>query len=247
MATSDPTTARRALLAGAAALPALATPAQAADAPDAPLLHLAAQLRATETDYAAAVAADNDEAITAAGDRLEDLIAELADMPAAGLAGVAAKAGRLTSSIIAGGGTSIMVAEAALVESLDRDLARLVPAAVPAVTQAFVPVEPAPDALTSPANEWSRRADAERERLAALGLVREGGGFTSGEVQVVGWLLRRIEARWGRGMAEAVWELSTIPASDFDPDWRTCADYCAAGRAQEFIADYFGKGAVQDS
>ena len=60
-------------------------------------------------------------------DRIEDLIAEMADTPAATLLGVAAKAARLCHSLGAGRGCIIPVCEAPLAESLAADLARLAP------------------------------------------------------------------------------------------------------------------------
>ena len=54
----------------------------------------------------------------------------MAAIPAAGLQGIAAKAGRLCWSLGSGTGLDIMVCDEPLAESLAADLARLVPHAV---------------------------------------------------------------------------------------------------------------------
>ena len=125
--------ARRTLLASALALPvAGALPARAAGA-DATLVALAAELRAIEAAYEAAVENADDHTLTlharATGDRLEATVARMAEIPAAGLLGIAAKAGRLCRSLHPQA-AGLMCCEDALVASLADDLARLVPQAV---------------------------------------------------------------------------------------------------------------------
>lgn len=198
--------------------------------PDAGLLALAAELRAAEAGYGAAVAADDDAAIAAAGDRVNLLLERMADVPAAGFAGVAAKVGRIAASALAEPG-GLMDGEIGLLGSIEADLRRLVPAAVPALTVEKVRNSAAP-AEPSPEPAWALEQRAEAARLAALGLLRErGGGFTVGDLQVVGWLLWRIETAMGRAVAERVRELSTIPASEFGPEWQTLLDRHLAGDA----------------
>ena len=125
--------ARRALLASVLALPvAGALPARAAGA-DAVLVALAAELRAIEDAFEATILADDDYTETphalAEADRLEATVTRMAEIPAVGLIGIAAKAGRLCRSLHPQAG-GLMYCEAALVASLADDLARLVPQAV---------------------------------------------------------------------------------------------------------------------
>jgi hypothetical protein len=93
-------------------------------------------------------------------------------------------------------------------------------------------VEPI-DLAALPKSQWQIDADAEAARLAGLGLVRrEGGGLTSGEMQVAGWLLRLIEQDMGRDTAKRVLALSALPVSSFDADWRTFLDHHNAGQGE---------------
>ena len=132
---------RRAMLAGAAiaAIPsaALASDMAAAFTPvalDARLVTLAGNLRQAEADYSALVCrndADRDDAAEeAASLRITSLAGAMAALPAAGLQGIAAKAGRLCWSLSSGTGLDIMLCDEPLAESLAADLARLVPHAV---------------------------------------------------------------------------------------------------------------------
>lgn len=87
-------------------------PATNAGTDDAGLLHLLTQTRRADTPDAAA--------------ELGSILAQMAETPAAGLPGIAAKAARLCRSAADGGGV-LMDAEAPLVASLAADLARLAP------------------------------------------------------------------------------------------------------------------------
>ena len=131
---------RRAMLAGAAiaAIPSavMASDMAAAftpDALDARLVTLAGELRQAEAHHTAMVALEDpsaEAAERAASLRIVGLIGAMAGLPAAGLVGIAAKAGRLCWSLEPKHGGSLMYCEDVLAESLAADLARLVPQAV---------------------------------------------------------------------------------------------------------------------
>ncbi|RYI23408.1 MAG: hypothetical protein EON48_07790 [Acetobacteraceae bacterium] len=137
--TARTTPGRRALLAGAAIAPAAAlasgaTAAPVASAMDERLVMLAAHLRDAEAYYNALVgledAKGNDPAEKAASLRIMALVGAMADIPAEGLLGIAAKAGRLCWSLQPQHGGALMYCEDALAESLAADLARLAPQAL---------------------------------------------------------------------------------------------------------------------
>jgi hypothetical protein len=137
--TARTTPSRRALLAGtaiapAAALAAGATAAPVASAMDERLVMLAAHLRDAEAYYNALVgledAKGNDPAEKAASLRIIALVGAMAAIPATGLLGIAAKAGRICWSLEPKQGGSLMTCEDALAESLAADIARLAPQAV---------------------------------------------------------------------------------------------------------------------
>ncbi|MFC0409501.1 hypothetical protein [Roseomonas elaeocarpi] len=127
-------------LAAAGGIQAAATAVTGATAdPDSLLLYLAVELRTaleqeeaaccaysaaagTESEVAAAVARD------AAFDAWAAIVDRMALVPAAGLAGVCAKAAQLVRASETGGG----VADARLTESLRRDLVRLAPGVIEA-------------------------------------------------------------------------------------------------------------------
>jgi hypothetical protein len=154
-ARDDNAPSRRALLkiaaTATAAVPvgAAALPAQAADPdPDTELLQLAAELRAAEEAWRAAACrtddpddADAEDDAEAASETVEGLLQRMAETPACGPSGIAAKAWRLTYSLSDTG--TIMHAEMPLAASLAADLARLVPQAVAPVAAA---IRPDPDA-----------------------------------------------------------------------------------------------------
>lgn len=125
---------RRALLgSAAAAAPLLAARVATASSVDAGLVTMAAELRAIEAAYNEGCRGPNEwtetpEAVAMMA-RLEDLIDRMAETPAVGLAGIAAKAGRLCFSLHPRSG-GLMYCEAPLVTSLAADLARLAPDAV---------------------------------------------------------------------------------------------------------------------
>lgn len=132
------------MLAGAAIAAAAVVPAAALagdmaaaftpEALDARLVTLAGNLRQAEADYTALVGRDDanrdDAAEEAVSLRIASLSGAMAALPAAGLQGIAAKAGRICWSLNSGTGLDIMVCDEALAESLAADLARLVPLAV---------------------------------------------------------------------------------------------------------------------
>lgn len=104
------------------------------EALDARLVTLAGNLRQAEAGYTALVGkndADRDDAAEEAVSlRIATLSGAMAALPAAGLQGIAAKAGRLCWSLSNGTGLDIMVCDEPLAESLAADLARLVPQAM---------------------------------------------------------------------------------------------------------------------
>ena len=122
---------RRALLNASAAVPALATGAAAASTTDATLVAMAAELRAIEAAYNTGCGTSDEFCRSPEGegmmDRLEDIIGRMSELPAEGLEGIAAKAGRLCFSLHPRSGGHIMCCEDALVASLADDLSRLVP------------------------------------------------------------------------------------------------------------------------
>ena len=105
-----------------------------ADALDARLVALAGELRQAEAHYSALMALEapsaTPEAERAASLRIVGLVGVMAALPAAGLVGIAAKAGRLCLSLKGQPGGGLMTCEDGLAESLAADLARLVPHAV---------------------------------------------------------------------------------------------------------------------
>ena len=130
---------RRPLLVGVAATTpsaVLAGDMSAAFTPDtldARLVALAGELRQAEAHHTALVALEDPSAEAverAASLRIVGLIGAIAGLPAAGLVGIASKAGRLCWSLEPKHGGSLMYCEDVLAESLAADLARLVPQAV---------------------------------------------------------------------------------------------------------------------
>jgi hypothetical protein len=125
---------RRVFLAASAAVPALAAGAAAASTPDAALVAMAAELQSIDRAYNAGCGQSDDFCNSPQGEammeRLEAIIDRMAELPADGLEGIAAKAGRLCASLDPRSGGSLMCCEAPLVASLAADLARLVPEAV---------------------------------------------------------------------------------------------------------------------
>lgn len=127
---------RRSILAIVAGIgPALmpGTSPAATAGPDAQLVALAADLRQAEGEYNALVDLEEDNRRNderAASDRIADLVGAMADIPAEGLLGIAAKAGRLCWSLQPEHGGSLMYCEDVLAESLAADLARLAPHAL---------------------------------------------------------------------------------------------------------------------
>lgn len=125
---------RRALLGtAAAAAPLLVAGAATASSVDADLVAMAAELRTIEAAYNEGCRGPDEwtetpEAV-AMMERLEDLVAQMAETPAEDLTGIAAKAGRLCFSLHPRSG-GLMCCEDVLVASLAADLARLAPQAV---------------------------------------------------------------------------------------------------------------------
>jgi hypothetical protein len=98
-------------------------------APDDLLVALLAETRAAEAVYATALNLDHDDLGNAASDRLAAAITAMADTPAAGWRGIAAKAARLVDSLGSDPNLSaILDADKPLVRSLRVDLARMEPA-----------------------------------------------------------------------------------------------------------------------
>lgn len=125
---------RRALMGSATAVaPLLVAGVATASSVDAGLVAMAAELRATEAAYEAGVRSGDAWSGSPEGEaisvRLEELVTNMADTPAMGLAGIAAKAGRLCVSLEQGTG-ALMYCENVLVASLAADLARLAPQAL---------------------------------------------------------------------------------------------------------------------
>ena len=108
-------------------------PGRSGPSPDAALVAMAAELRAIEATYNAGCGTSDEFCKSAEGEammeRLETIIDQMAETPAEGLEGIAAKAGRLCFSLHPRSG-GLMYCEEPLVESLAADLARLAPAAV---------------------------------------------------------------------------------------------------------------------
>ena len=104
----------------------------AADTPssDAALVAMAAEVRALEDAYSAGCGQSDDYCETPEGEavvaRLEATVARMAETPAAGLDGIAAKAGRLCFSLHPWHG-GLMDCDLPLVASLMADLHRLAP------------------------------------------------------------------------------------------------------------------------
>jgi len=164
---------RRTLLTGAAAVGAVATGgaviAPAVADPDAELLRFAAELRAAEEAWRAAACrtddpddADAEDDAEAASETVEGLLQRMAETPACGPSGIAAKAWRLTYSLSDTG--TIMHAEMPLAASLAADLARLVPQAVAPVAAA---IRPDPDAALEEIADAMVAGQAESMRLMA--------------------------------------------------------------------------------
>jgi hypothetical protein len=116
----------------------LAPPTDAPRPNDARLLALAAAIREAEADIEAAAVAWGEvegtpaaqphiEARKEAGTRLVRLLVEMAGIPADGLAGIAAKAARV--AFTGAGGCGSLVADDQVADSLQDDIARLVPEA----------------------------------------------------------------------------------------------------------------------
>ncbi|MGK7867715.1 hypothetical protein [Falsiroseomonas sp. E2-1-a20] len=107
-------------------------------ATDAQLMALLAETRHAEARHARACLAGDVGAGEAAREDLAAALAVMADAPADGLAGIAAKAARLCASLRRGGtamdeggyGTRIDYTDAPVATSLAADLARLVPEVV---------------------------------------------------------------------------------------------------------------------
>ena len=128
------TTSRRILFAATAAASAATLPAVATTAPDARLLALLAESRAAEADYTNTPSEDG-AALDAASERLEEVLAAMAETPAESLIGVAAKAARLCRSLRDSGmvgewGCTVTYADVTVARSLAEDLARLRPEVV---------------------------------------------------------------------------------------------------------------------
>ena len=106
----------------------------ASAASDAELVTLGAELWDIEAAYNAGCSQSDDFCKSPEGEalmeRLEDIIDRMVELPAEGLEGIAAKAGRLCFSLHPRSGGSLMCCEAPLVASLADDLARLAPEAV---------------------------------------------------------------------------------------------------------------------
>ena len=122
------------VVAGLAAAPQLATAkgVHTTDAPssDVALVAMAAELRAIDDAYNIGCGTSDDFCKSAEGEgmmeRLEDIIDRMSELPAEGLEGIAAKAGRLCFSLHPRSG-GLMYCEEPLVASLAADLSRLVP------------------------------------------------------------------------------------------------------------------------
>ncbi|MBU8541245.1 hypothetical protein [Falsiroseomonas tokyonensis] len=129
-----------------ASLLALANRWRADGAPgeDAAILAALARTREAEAEYSSAVAADDDAAQAAAAERLEQAIADMAELQAEGLRGIALKATRLCRSLAEGGegGTVISYADAPLARSLAADLARLEPVVITGAAPSHARVNP---------------------------------------------------------------------------------------------------------
>jgi hypothetical protein len=125
---------RRALQgSGVAAAPLLVAGTATASNVDAKLMAMAAELRAIEAAYNEGCHGPDEWTETPEAEammaRLKDLIGHMSKTPAVGLAGIAAKAGRICFSLHPRLG-GLMYCEEALVASLTADLARLAPHAV---------------------------------------------------------------------------------------------------------------------
>jgi len=235
----------QALLVGAAAVAAGAPPALAASPADADMHDAVAEFRAADD----AISLDNlsdADAPPALFDRWADAIEAVADLEPETLPGLAAKAQATIAALDRNvpsqtGDTVEDVAEdhVLLAYRLAHDVLTIAGAEPwpphPAKAELFAhreAIQADRAANPPPWAEWQARAEAERARLAALGLNRpDGAGLTCGDQQLVGWLLRRIESAMGRDVAEHVRALSTIPADAFDATWHTILDhhYAAQG------------------
>ena len=98
---------------------------------DGRLLALLAESRDADDAHSAAASAEDDAGIAAATERLNGILATMADTPAAGWQGIAIKAARLCRSLYdSGDGCVILAADVPVMESLAADLARLAPEVV---------------------------------------------------------------------------------------------------------------------
>jgi hypothetical protein len=118
-------------LAAAGTSPTSLTP----HATDARLLTLLEETRIAEAVHYRACLTDDDAAIEAALERLQEVLEALAETPAAGWHGIAVKAARICRSLRDGGhsgewGHSVNNDDVAVAESLAADLARLAPEVV---------------------------------------------------------------------------------------------------------------------
>ena len=126
------------VVAGLAATPQIAAAkgVHSVDPPssDAALVAMAAELRAIEAAYNIGCGTSDEFCKSPEGEglmeRLEDIIDQMAETPANGLEGIAAKAGRLCFSLHPRSGGTLMNCEMPLLASLAEDLARLAPEAV---------------------------------------------------------------------------------------------------------------------
>ena len=121
---------RRAFLTASAAVTGFTAGVAAASTMDASLVAMAAELRAIEVAYNIGCGQSDDFCKSPEGEgmmeRLEDIIDRMSELPAEGLEGIAAKAGRLCFSLHPRSG-GLMYCEEPLVASLAADLSRLVP------------------------------------------------------------------------------------------------------------------------
>lgn len=228
-ATDFPTTPRRRLLLGAAALPVTCAPpaalaaapaggAAAADAAaDAEVFRLAAEVERIEAAYCAsfeppARTREEERARDAEQRRLADLREDAAEQLAAltprtlpGIVALARAAHALADKDRAGelvardDNELLALAVVEHVAALGGPLPAAHPARLPPAEDEPVPPPPLPASVVE--------GQAEGDRLRALGLHRPHG-FTVGDVQLVGWLVRRVAADMGEATAARVLALS---------------------------------------
>lgn len=218
---------RRGALAAIAALAAGGASATGASPHlDAELFRLCAELHRCDEAVTALDATESDdparteEAFSAADDALAEATKATLEAEPRTIAGLAAKA-RACRAVLCryvdefnGGEEGMAELHEWFALTLAEDVMQIGALAIPNLPPKRV-YEPLPP---SEPTELQLKMRADGEALAAVGLHRQGG-LTVGDVQIIAWLLRRIAAEMGDGVAERVRELSTVPADRFGPGY----------------------------